>query len=382
MTIRPTRRLLAVVPLLGFGAANAALPSGVSGPWYNPEQSGHGITVEVISPDRALVFWHVYDRAGNPLTLYIEGEIQGRRIEGIAYAPRGMRFGDFDPASLQLPRWGEVDLEFDSCQQATLHWRTDNEDFGNGQLGLSKLADLQQDDCQLPIRNAIPAGLYRGQTSGGHTTSMSAMVDGEGRLWALEDYYVGNYGAPLNPGFSQGRQVFSMPQAVAPGCTSAAAVRGFYSYAASSPRIGRSESSCWTLTEYSASIRFDFPDAEVTFTTAPPTHQQIAPLTIEHLTGSFQVPIRHQFFVTQGELRIEPDGRFCLDLSQGDPQPCDHRGRFSFPDGELGLLDYELDLPGDGGSSFAPERWGRGWLERRSGETRLRLVGPLTLVAE
>lgn len=379
MTIKPTRWLFALAPLLGAGAADAVLPGGVSGPWYNPEQSGHGITVEVIAPDRALVFWHVFDRAGKPLTLYIEGEIHGRRIEGIAYAPRGMRFGDFDPANLQLPRWGEVDLEFDNCQQAKLAWRSDDEAFGSGELPLNKLADLQQDDCQLPERNAIPAGLYNGRVSGPRPSTMSAMVDGEGRLWALENYIDPRAGE-ANPGFNAGMTLFSSPGSEQPGCTSAAALRGRYSNAVSYPAIDLSETSCWILQGQSALIRFDLDGTQFTFQTGPDYFQPVAPLSIGFLVGNFRLPVRHQFFVGEGELRIEADGRFCVDTYLLDQTTCDYRGQLSFPDGDIGVVDYVIDAPQDG-QGLQARSWGRGWVEPAAGEIRLRLAGPLSLIA-
>ena len=37
-----------------------------------------------------------------------QGRIEGSRIEGSAYAPRGMKFGSFDPATLQAPGAAEA----------------------------------------------------------------------------------------------------------------------------------------------------------------------------------------------------------------------------------------------------------------------------------
>ena len=48
---------LSTLLLLGStGIASAALPPGISGSWYNPQQSGHGLSIDMLSRDRALVW--------------------------------------------------------------------------------------------------------------------------------------------------------------------------------------------------------------------------------------------------------------------------------------------------------------------------------------
>ncbi|HSH28167.1 MAG TPA: hypothetical protein VK972_10455, partial [Wenzhouxiangella sp.] len=130
--------------------AGAALPGGISGHWYNPDQSGHGITLLLIQPDFAQAVWHVYDTDGDPLTLVIEGNVSGHQIEGTAYAPRGMHFGEFDPADMEVPVWGEVAINFSSCQRAELSWDATDPAYGEGSTPLHRLAGVVGADCVLP----------------------------------------------------------------------------------------------------------------------------------------------------------------------------------------------------------------------------------------
>ncbi len=80
------------------GSAQAGLPLGFEGSWHNPPQSGHGLTIERIDAERALMCWHVSDPEGRPLTLYIEAALEGDRLVGTALAPRGIAV----PAGLLL----------------------------------------------------------------------------------------------------------------------------------------------------------------------------------------------------------------------------------------------------------------------------------------
>lgn len=119
--MKQTLRDLAILAALAFThSATAGLPGSMSGTWYNPAQSGHGLSLDVLAADRAVAIWHVFDADGQPVTLYIDGHLDGRLLTGPAYAPVGMRFGSFDPAELQLPVWGQVAIDFSSCDQAQL----------------------------------------------------------------------------------------------------------------------------------------------------------------------------------------------------------------------------------------------------------------------
>lgn len=33
--------------------------------WYNPDRSGEGLVLEILSADSAVVYWFTYDEAGN-----------------------------------------------------------------------------------------------------------------------------------------------------------------------------------------------------------------------------------------------------------------------------------------------------------------------------
>ncbi len=139
---------LVCLALLLPSLASAQLPPGISGAWYNPQQSGHGLSIEILDDKRALAFWYVYDPQGNPVHLYLDGRIEGRRIEATAYAPRGMRFGSFRREDLELPVWGEVALDFSSCDKALLQWDSDRPEYGSGSSEVQRLTRISGLDCE------------------------------------------------------------------------------------------------------------------------------------------------------------------------------------------------------------------------------------------
>ncbi len=185
-----------------FGAnAIAVEPRAVSGAYYNPAQSGHGFSVEALDDGRAIAFWYVYDRDGNPVHLYIEGpltsidETRGLRLSGRAYLASGMRFGAFNPSELALRQWGDVTLDL-SCEGATLRYDGNGPagaNYGSGTMTLTRLAAIEgvsrDEDCRVVAGQryepAVLAGSYdridqRGERFSG---TLQGAIDERGEIW-------------------------------------------------------------------------------------------------------------------------------------------------------------------------------------------------------
>lgn len=80
----------------------------LSGSWYNPEQVGHGFSVEVVSEDVSVVYWYVYNPDGTPTFLMGVGDNVGDTIHAVAYHNEGMHWGEFDPGHHMEMEWGTV----------------------------------------------------------------------------------------------------------------------------------------------------------------------------------------------------------------------------------------------------------------------------------
>jgi len=106
MKLRSTKHslvlaLVATAMLLFHSGAFAIGPT-YSGSWYNPEQSGHGFSLEysVLNDGIPVVvaYWYVYDTEGNPIWLIGMGEPEKDNTVILEFdAPYGMKFGEFDP---------------------------------------------------------------------------------------------------------------------------------------------------------------------------------------------------------------------------------------------------------------------------------------------
>jgi beta-glucanase (GH16 family) len=77
-----------------------------SGSWYNSDQSGHGFSAEFgMSGDKpyAVIYWYIYDDAGDPIFFIGQGEPVDNRVEVTFYSPVGMVYGEFDPSAVPNP---------------------------------------------------------------------------------------------------------------------------------------------------------------------------------------------------------------------------------------------------------------------------------------
>lgn len=375
------RSVTAFVLCAAASSVQAGLPDELSGSWYNPAQSGHGISIEFVGSSRAVVIWHVYDPAGRPLTLYLDGQVRGRAISGPVYAPAGMRFGVFDPATVRLPAWGSASLDFTACDAAELAWQATDPAYGQGRMPMVPLV-ARSPACVLPPPNALPAGLISGRSDAGPgapVVSFQGIVDGEGRLWGIE--------RSRNPG---GDSEIPGPAWLAstwPSVVRASPVAGagtaldvdavsFGTFAFAGQRFLSHDALAggWapiggepqlTLGAVNGSIAR--PQA---WTLAPPGGVGlVAPLTASALSGDWIVRLRAQFFALDYALTIDADGHACLTLAGPG---CDFSGRLEVGDGAIGLVDFELvdhTRP-----HLLPYR-GRGWLADTASGRELVLVG-------
>jgi hypothetical protein len=106
-------------------ALGATLPitAGFSGAWYDPNQSGHGLFVEVLPENRLLAYWFAFDPDGAGQSWFggvgaIDDDV------AVIYADTGSGgawIPNFDPARYARQPWGTLTFQFTDCN----HGRVD-----------------------------------------------------------------------------------------------------------------------------------------------------------------------------------------------------------------------------------------------------------------
>jgi hypothetical protein len=164
------KRPVLVLALMVAHPASAQFMPELSGHWFNPEQDGHGLTVNVVDAGRTILYWYVYDEVGNPDWYLLDGLNYGpapsldenHRVEGDMWQCEGMRFGEFDPDRNQCVEVGDFVIDFAGCGQATLQWELDGE---SGQMPLQRLSHLRDLECP-PVVSSKLVGDWKVSQSG------------------------------------------------------------------------------------------------------------------------------------------------------------------------------------------------------------------------
>lgn len=179
---------LFVVALTWFAPIAVAkqIDSTVTGSWYNPQQDGHGFSVEYLNASTTLIYWYVYTPDGAPTFLVIAASNQGTSASGTAYIQEGMRFGAFDPDDVERTVWGTVTFTYNSCGSATLQYNSTDQSYGNGTIQLTKLVEVEGVKCKRsPLHGNYIVTLFD-ETTGIGAGGAIAFADGE-MLWAGVD---------------------------------------------------------------------------------------------------------------------------------------------------------------------------------------------------
>jgi len=181
------RRMAFLLSLIASPLVSAA-NLGLDGAWFNPAQSGHGLTLAQATDTTMVGIWHTYDAAGNALTLYADLTLEGDVLSGTAYAPKGMRFGSFNPNDLQLPVWGEISLKVgDQCKNLTLKWQSALPIYGNGETSLVRLAGGANRACAVNSSDyQLLSGTYIHPAIPDPGAMVFGAIDENGKLWALQ----------------------------------------------------------------------------------------------------------------------------------------------------------------------------------------------------
>jgi hypothetical protein len=119
-----------------------------SGSWYNVDQSGHGLFIEILDRGQAVMAWFTFDPAGTPVWLVGLLELDGLRLHGTLATTAGGRFPPaFDPNQISHTPWGAVEFEVQGCNDAELRWTPNRPGFAAGTLALTRLTTLQGQRC-------------------------------------------------------------------------------------------------------------------------------------------------------------------------------------------------------------------------------------------
>ncbi|MCG8466499.1 MAG: hypothetical protein MI750_16855 [Xanthomonadales bacterium] len=171
---------------------------GHSGAWSSPERDGEGIQVEILSAERALVFWFTYDEVngannGNgQFWMGGTGRIENQQIIiDDVVSTSGPVFGsEFDPNAVQRTPWGRFVVSFNDCGSGQVEYEG-REGFDSGTIAIQRLTGNPRVPCGAASSEFLPPSADVPGVSGNW---FDPTHDGEG--WFIQEI------APGVAGFS------------------------------------------------------------------------------------------------------------------------------------------------------------------------------------
>ena len=139
-------KILVPITLLFFCSSISAqiLPE-YSGSWYNRDQNGHGLSIEVIDDERTIAYWQTYSLIGSSMWLFFDGVNVSNRVEATVYSFDNMFWGDFDPVELKQIEIGTATIEFSDCDHVRLAYSLGY--YGEGEIPLDRLTHIAGLNC-------------------------------------------------------------------------------------------------------------------------------------------------------------------------------------------------------------------------------------------
>jgi plastocyanin len=122
-------------------AAEFAIDSGITGAWYDPAQSGHGLFVEILPDNRFYATWFTFNPAGNEQSWFTGvGTYSGNiaTITGMQIPAGGRWVPNFDPNHIVRNTWGMLNCVFSDCDHGKVDFNS-VAGYGSGSMNLTRL---------------------------------------------------------------------------------------------------------------------------------------------------------------------------------------------------------------------------------------------------
>lgn len=115
---------------------------GITGNWFNRQQSGQGFSLEVLRDNTLLAEWFTYAPAAGQAWIVAMGPIGGNTavLQGYqAVGPGGKFFPNFDPSGVHDEFWGTLTFTFTDCSNGSVSWQPVAAGYVAGSMPIERL---------------------------------------------------------------------------------------------------------------------------------------------------------------------------------------------------------------------------------------------------
>ena len=121
-------------------SATFAIGPGMTGAWFDPAQSGHGLLIEVLPANRFLAAWVAFDPSGAQAWFSGAGTYAANTatITDVVKPSGGRWIPNFDPGRILRNAWGTLTFTFTDCNRGRVDFSS-VAGFGSGSMELTRL---------------------------------------------------------------------------------------------------------------------------------------------------------------------------------------------------------------------------------------------------
>lgn len=129
---------------------NVPITAGFTGAWYDPNQSGHGIFLEVLANNQLLAWWFTFAPDGTQAWFGNIGGIdpatntatvEALKTQGGAWIP------NFNPANVTQPIWGTLVFSFTDCNHGRVDFNSVMPGYGQNHMDLTRITNIDTLSC-------------------------------------------------------------------------------------------------------------------------------------------------------------------------------------------------------------------------------------------
>ncbi len=114
--------------------------NGMTGQWFDPNESGHGFGLEVLPGNVLLAEWYVFARRIGRDWIIASGPIVGNTAVLAAAQTSGGKFPpNFNPAQIENQAWGPMTFTFTDCNNGTASWQPTVAGYTAGSIPITRL---------------------------------------------------------------------------------------------------------------------------------------------------------------------------------------------------------------------------------------------------
>ena len=118
-----------------------AIGPGITGAWYDPSQSGHGLIIEVLTGSRFYASWFAFNPAGTEQAWFTGvGTYSGNTatIASVVLPTGGRWIPNFNPSQVVVNPWGTLTFTFTDCNHGRVDFSS-TAGYGSGSMNLTRL---------------------------------------------------------------------------------------------------------------------------------------------------------------------------------------------------------------------------------------------------